>query len=305
MTGNFFDGTDEMHFLISDYYKEKLSLKKTNEKKITEEKSILDLTELHGNMVIQAGFIAPNTVYVVFQGNRGNFTERPICVRIYDTVSSRWEDVFTYRIGLGSIRIIDIEKSGGYFSESLDGKTLRYLDFQNQTSNAIFEFPVGEEITTINCRYSEQFVIINTYKKTEKLFHYYFIDKFSHEKVKEGIGQLYLNKYSDFIIYENNSTLYIIDDTVNPTKRIEIPVENGKYFTRAVAVGKNCFLVCFFSTTPDYLSRYLFGSYREIEHYDYRIIKIFDNDKLNFEYKKLQISSDNFDKKVIFDGMIF
>jgi hypothetical protein len=301
VTRNFFDETNEMHLLISNYYQEKLSLIKLNNNKITEEKPILDLTELRGNMIIQAGFLTPNTVYVVFQGDRGNFTEKPICVRIYDTVSSNWEDVFTYRISLGSVRIIDIENSGGYFVESLTGKTLRYLDFQNQTSNAIFDFPDGEKITAINCRYSDQFVIINTYKETEKLFHYYFIDKFSHEKINEGIGQIYLNKHSDFIIYENNSNIYMINDTVNPTKRIEIPVENGKLFSSAIAVGENCFLVCSVSTTPDYLSRYLFGSYREIEHYDYRIIRIFDIDKLNFEYKKLQISSD---KKVIFDGMI-
>jgi hypothetical protein len=170
-----FDGVTEMYFLISDYYQEKLSLIKINGRKIAEEKPILNLTELRGKRIIQAGFLTLNTVYVVFEGIREKSTEITVQMRIYDTISYSERDVFTYKSEYDNIRIIDIESSGAYFTGYLNKKTLMYLDFQNSTNSTIFEFSDGEEIIAINCRYNDHFVIINTYEKTKNLFHHYFI----------------------------------------------------------------------------------------------------------------------------------
>jgi hypothetical protein len=300
--GGHFDGTGEMHFLISDYHQERVSLLKMSGKKTVEEKPVLDLTELHGNRIIRAGFLTPNTVYVAFEGIKEKLTEIIVQVRIYDTVSFNKKDVFTYKSTYDNIRIIDVENSGAYFTGYLRRKTLMYSDFQNSVNSTMFEFPDGEEITAINCRYNDQFVIVNTYEETKDVFRYYFIDKFSYKKVNEGIGQIYGNRYSDLLIYENDSRIYILDNLVNPIKKIEKPVEKNKIFSQAIPVDKYSFIVCFYSTIPDYISSFLFGGEQVIKHYSYRFVRILDFDRFEFEYGKIYMNRNHFGRMVLFDA---
>jgi len=298
---NFFDGMNKMYFLMTDYNLDKLSLIKINGKKIIEEINILDLTELRGNRIIQAGFLTLNMLFVVFEGKRRIPTEMTIYVRMYDIINCNWLDVFTYRNEHNKINIIDIENSGGYFSEFFNRNKLMYINFNDQTSSTIFKFSDNEEIITINCNYSDHFVIINTYEKMNSLFRYYFIDKFSNEKINEGIGKIYLNRRSSLILYETDSKVFILDNLVIPTKNIEIPVENNKNFLKAIDVDKDSFIVCFYSTSKDYILSFLFGAEHIIKHYYYQLVSL-NNDDL--EYKKININNNYFKNKILFDVML-
>lgn len=297
--GNPFDGMNEMYFLMADYYQHKLALIKTNGKKITEKYLILDLTELHGNMIIQAGFLTLNTVYIVFEGIRRIPTETTVYVRMYDIINCNWLDVFTYRNEHNNIKIIDIENAGGYFTENFNRNKLMYINFQDQTSSTVYKFSDDEEIIAINCRYSDHFVIINTYEKKKDSFHYYLIDKFSNEKINEGIGKMYLNRRSSLVINEIDSKVFILDDLVVPTKNIEIPVKNNQNFLMAIDVDKDSFIVCFYSKRRDYILSFLFGVEHVIERYDYRYIRLFNDD--NLECKKINNNNNYFANKIFFD----
>jgi hypothetical protein len=177
-----FGGVPEMHFLISDYYQEKVSLIKINGKKIVEEKTILNLTELRSNRIIRAGFLTPNTVYVAFEGIKEKLTEIIVQVRIYDTVSFNKKDVFTYKSKYDNIRIIDVENSGAYFTGYLKRKTLMHLNFQNSVNSTIFEFPDGEEIVAINCRYNDQLLSLIPMRKQKICFITIFLINFHTKK---------------------------------------------------------------------------------------------------------------------------
>jgi prepilin-type processing-associated H-X9-DG protein len=301
-TRNNSEETNNINFLIGDYYRGKVSLVKMGRHKIVEEKTILDLTELGGKRIIQAEFLTAHMLYVVFETDWVKYTEVMDKVRIYNMPGLNWEDIFEYR-SISHIRIIDIEKSGGYFSDYTDRNTLRYLDFNNQTSNVIFIFMDNEEIISINCRFSDKFVVINTYEKKKNLHHYYFIDKQSYEKITEGIGQIYVNNYSEYVVYRNDSQIYLGNDLFNQTEKIEIPVSRGKYFSNAITVDKANFLLCLYSTSPDYIGNLLFGDGHVIYHYDYRLVRIFDNNKPDLKCEKIYKYWNNFDNKIIFDVM--
>jgi hypothetical protein len=86
-------------------------------------------------------------------------------------------------------------------------------------------------------------------------------------------------------------------------KKIEIPIEENKIFSRAIAVDKNSFIVCFYSTSPNYIGTFLFGGEQVTEHYDYRFVRILDFDNFEFEYGKIYMNR-NFDDMVLFDVMV-
>ena len=83
------NGVDGMQFLISDYYRGKLFLIKTDGRKTIDETQLIDLYEIRrGSRIFQAGFLTPDTVYIVFEGSRERLTEATVYLRIYDTVNS-------------------------------------------------------------------------------------------------------------------------------------------------------------------------------------------------------------------------
>jgi hypothetical protein len=294
-------GFNEMTFLIGDYYREKLSLIKINEKKPIREELILDLTELRGKRIIQAGFLELNTVYVVSEGIGEKLVDERVYIRLYDTITSEWKDIYTFKVIFDNIRIIDVENSGGYFSGYVKRNVLTHLDFNYQTSSTIYTFSEGEEIVTINCRFADSFISINTYKEKENAFHYYLIDKYSYEKVTEGIGQLYVNKYGDTVVCEKDAKMYILDNLFDPIKEVEIPVGKKGTFFKAVAVDKNSFILCFYSTSPNYLGNFLFGGEHVFKHYKYWLFRILDEEKTHFEYEKIYKYWNNFNNKILFD----
>jgi len=295
-------GINSMHYLVCNYYQTKLSLIEIYKKKIVSEKTILDLTELGGKRIIQAGFLSLGKIYVVFQTDWVKYTERMNKVRIYDMLDLSWEDIFDYRT-TDNIRIIDVNEKEGYFSGYLDRNRLMYLDFEKQTSSTIYEFPEGEEIITIDCSFSDIYVVINTFEKKEKVFHYYYIDKHSYIKTNEGVGQVYLNRNNGFIIYEKNSKIYIVDDLFNPTETIEIPLREKKFFSKVISVDNEFFILCLFSTSPNYIGNLLFGGKNVIEHYDYRLIRVLNNDLSDIHYEKIYKFRNKFDNKIVFDGI--
>jgi len=287
---------NEMYILASDYYKEKLSLIKVNEMKITDDRLILDLTEIRrGAKVIQAGFFSQDIVYIIFEGDNYIPTDSTIYLRVYDINNFNWKDIpiFNNEFVI-SIRIMDFEKHEGYFSGWTRRNILRHLDFDTQLSSAIFEFSEDEEITAINCRFDDRYIAINTYDKKNNIHRYHFIDKQSYEKTVEGIGQIYVNKYSNFTIHENNSKIYMLDDLFHPMKRIEIPIKRKNIFSRAIPVNENSFIICSFSRTPIYLYNFLFGGEHFMEHYNYQFIRMLDNAET---FKLSSIPSN----KIVFD----
>jgi len=297
-------GIDEVHLIISNYYQNKLSLMNKNEDNILEERTILNLTELRGKRIIQARFITPDELYVVFEGTEEyieeDITEETVYIRMYDIASYNYKDIFIYNVIFDNIRIIDVEKYKGYFSGYVNKNYLMCIDFQDRECSTIFKFPDGEEIITIDCNYSEEFIIINTYEKLNNLFRYYFIDRISYKKINEDDGQIYLSKRSDFIIYEKDSKIYILNNIINPINKIEIPFEKNEIFARIIFVNRNSFIICSFSTSSNIIGNFLFGGNHLIEHYNYQFVKILNNDGNIFivETYKIENISQN---KVIFD----
>lgn len=298
------DGFDKMYFLMSNYYKDKLTLIKTDGAKIVEEKTILDLAELHGKRIIQAGFLTSSKIYAVFEGTGAKLTEELVSVRIYNIDNFIWNDVFIYKVIFDNIKIIDIDTSGGYFSGYVNKRELMYLDFSDNTISTIFKFSENVEIVSINCHYSDKYIIINTRESNKNLFHYYFIDKISYEIVNEGNGQIFLNECGVLIICENNSKIFLLDDFINQNKKNEIPIDKNKLFLRAIPANRNTFIVCLYSTSKNHVGNLLFGGEHVIENYDYRYIRITESDNFNFEYEKLFKNNNYFDDKILFDVLI-
>jgi hypothetical protein len=288
---------------MGDYDRNKVSLIKINDKKLIEEKTVLDLTEFKGPRIIQAGFLSSEKFYVVFETDWRDYTEILNKVRIYDLSTLNWEDVFNY-YNTSNIRIVDVETSGAYFSVHTHGKRniLYFLDINNQTSNELLSFPDNEEIIYINCRFNDSLVAVNMLDKNENIYKYYFIDKQSHEKITEGSGQLFASKNNNYVLY-NNSKLYIIDDPVSPNLNTEISVKNNKMFSRATGVYNNTFVLTLYSTTPMLWANFLFGGSHEREHYDYWIVTV-NNNESDIEYLRIFKNNINFSDKVFFDAIV-
>lgn len=302
---------NKMYILISDYYQRKLTFRETNGNKIINEKVILDLTESPRRRIVQARFLSSNIIYAVFEGIRESPEEIKIHIQMYDIANSSWSDISVYTsiipVYVGendNIRIMDVEKAGGYFSGYDDRTALFYWDFSTHESKMVFEFPGNEEIVTINCRSNERFVGINTHDEKEGIYHYYFIDKNSYENTCDGIGRIYASKFDDFMILEDDSKTYVVDNLFNVQTEIEIPVNNGKEFFNVIDVGKNSFVICFYSTIPDYLGSFLFGGERVIERYDYKAIEIYKDDKTGFGYDDICKFGFYFRNKQFFDALI-
>jgi hypothetical protein len=294
---------DDMNFLVTDYYNKKLSLIKMNKRKIIEKKVILSLTG-SDSWILRAGFLTSNTVFVAFKEEWKIDSESTFHVRTYDIINCDWSDVFTYRKGNNYIQVIDIENSGGYLSQSYKSNELMYMNFTNQTIDPLFEFSKDEKIIDINCRFSDSVISVNTYERETNTYRYYFIDKFSHKKTNEGIGKIYLNKYSDYSILENDSKIYFLDSMFNPIKKIEIPVGSKKYLSRIIIADGNNILFCFYQEYPHYLAIIItFGTlWGTVESYDYWLVKALDDGR-DFKYEKIYRYWNSFRKKEVFDVM--
>jgi hypothetical protein len=294
-----------MNFLVTDYYRKKLSLIKMNEKKIIEKKVILNLTKSH-YWIFNAGFLTSNTVFVVFDGWEETIPEwtHTFYVKIYDIINCDWLDLFTYGSVYNNIEVIDIENSGGYFSKSHKGNELMYMNFTNQTIDTVFEFSNDERIIDINCRFSDSVISVNTYERYTKTYRYYYIDKFSHVRKDEGVGKIYLNKYSNYSILENDSKIYMLDGMFNPIKRIEIPVESKKYLSRIIIADGNNIIFCFYQEYPHYLGIIItLGTlWGTVKSYDYWLVKTLDDGR-DFRYEKIYRYWNSFRKKEVFDVM--
>jgi hypothetical protein len=292
-----------MNFLFANDNWKKLSLIKMNKKKITEKKVILSLTGTD-SWILQAGFLTSNTVFVVFKEEWKIDSENIFHVRTYDIINCEWLDVFTYRHRNNSIKVIDIENSGGYFSKSYESNELMYMNFTNQTIDMVFKFSNDEKIIDINCRFSDNVISVNTYEIKTNTYRYYFIDKFSLEKTDEGVGKIYLNKYSDYSILENDSKIYMLDGMFNSIKRIEIPVGNKKYLSKIIVADGNNIFFCFYQEYPHYLGIIItFGTlWGTVTSYDYWLVRALDNGH-DFKYERIYRYWNNFRKKIIFDVM--
>jgi hypothetical protein len=291
-----------MFILMGDYYRNKLSLIEIKDKKVIDEKTILDLTEFKGPRIIQAGFLSSEKFYVVFETDWRDYTEILNKIRIYDLSTLNWEDVFDY-YNTANIRIVDVETSGAYFSVHTYGirNILYFLDINNQTSNEILNFSIDEEIIYINCRFNDSLIAVNTLDKNGN-YKYYFIEKQSHEKITEGTGQLFASKDNNYVMY-NNLKVYIIDDIVNPTFNTEVPLENNKIFSSVTGIYKNTFVLTLYSTTPMLWANFLFGGSYEREHYDYWIVTV-NNNVSDIEYLRIFRNNINFSNKIFFDAFI-
>jgi hypothetical protein len=285
--------------LIGSYYRNKLSLIKINDKKIIEEKIILELTG--GSRIIRAGFLSSEQFYVVFETDWHEYTKNLNKIRIYNLTTLTWEDVFDYYT-TSNIRIVDVENAGVFFSDYWKRNILFYLDIINQTNNEIFQFSGDEEIMHINCRSNDSIILVNTFNKNENIYRYYFIDKITNEKIKEGIGQLFASKYSNYILY-NNTNVYIIDDLINPILNKEISVGNNRIFSKATSIDNNSFILTFYSTTPMLWANFLFGGNHKREHYDYWIVTS-NNNESDIEYFRISEKYNNFSNKEFFDAII-
>jgi hypothetical protein len=202
---------------------------------------------------------------------------------------------------MGGIGIVDVETSGAYFS-SFRSSNLYFLDINNQAKNNIYEFSPNEEIIYINCRFNDSLISINTFNKNENIYKYYIIDKLSHEKITEGIGQLFATQYNNYVKY-NNSKIYIINDPVNPTLNIEVSVERNKIFSRAIGIHNNTFIFTHYSTTPILWADFLFSGSNKREHYDYWIVNVNSNES-DIEYLRIFRNNTSFTNKVFFDAII-
>jgi len=292
---------DEMYFLVNNFLAADLSLIKTNGRRIIDRKQIIDLRTIRlGSRIIQAGFLSLEKVYVIFEGSREISAESTVYLRIYDINNGSWEDVLIFRSELENIRLFDLGMSGGYFSGRGHNNRLMYLDFNRQVHYTILEFPRGKVITSINSCFNEH-IIINTHERQNNIYRYYVLDKNSHEKLIEGIGQIHVNKHSNLVIHKKESNIYIVKDLFNPTIIGEIPNINGKVLSEAFAVSENAFILSFISTRRDHLGSFLFGGNRAIEQFRYQFIRILDGNELDLPDIKIQNLNIVSNNQIIFD----
>lgn len=290
-----------MFILMGDYYQSELSLIEISDKKIVDEYIVLDLTELKGPRVMQAGFISTEEFYVVFETGWRDKAERLTKVRIYDLSTLNFKDVFDYYHDWIGIGIVDVETSGAYFS-SFRSRILYFLDFNEQSRHEIYEFSNTEEIIYINCRSDDKIISVNTFDKNENIYRYYFIDKLSCEKIVESSGQIFAGENNIYLI-NNNSKIYLVDDLVSPKLYKEVSIKNKKDFYRATGVYNNTFVLTYYTTTPMLWANFLFGGTHERNHYDYWLVTGSNNES-DMGYFRIFKNNINFSNKYFFDAII-
>jgi len=305
-TGNInFNRGSEMNFIISSYYQDKLFFIKTVDNNIIDERIILDLTENPGRRVIRAGFIMPNSIFIVFEGMRErDYFGSIVHIRIYDLHSSNWEDVFIYK-GDDNIRVIDIVNTDGFYSGYINKNRLMHIDIIEQLYEKVFEFPIDEEIVSIDCRSSENYLLINTYNKEMNKYQYYYINKETYEIEQNGFGQIFINKYEDgYFLHENNLTTYFSKEINNAANSIIIPFSNNKNLFDIISIDKDSIILNYYTTRPNIIGNILFGGKHTIMRYDYIIVELSDSNDIN-AYKFSEIAyRNNYTDKMLFDAVV-
>ncbi|MCL2722780.1 MAG: hypothetical protein FWD47_15730 [Treponema sp.] len=297
--GDHINGSAEMYILVSDSHRSKLFLKKINGNKIIDEKQLIDLTEIRRhNRIFQAGFFEDDLIFFIYEGYSEKITEKSVYLRIYNIINNSWTDVCIFN----DIIIMDIENRGVYFSEYIRRNKLMFFDFNNQTTNTIFEYSENEIIISINCQFNKNIIAINTYENNK--YRYYFIDKQTYEIITEGFGQIFINKYSDYIIKKNESSIYLLDDLFDPIIKIEIPIKKNHVFHKVIDVNISNFIIFSIKKRPIYLYNFLFGGEHYKEYYYYQLVRINKNNEFNLVNVKIHNLSNISNNQILFDAIL-